>query len=127
MNAVDILASRVVPFFERQGNGIKEIHTRKTSEYCGFPPCIRLKLSSPLLTSNTCQWTSPATPTNSLRAILQFSAEGVFSAGSPENIFDCRLDELQKDLDAFVEAYNAMQMNHKNEMKASPTLREFPC
>ena len=38
MNAVDILASRVVPFFERQGIAIKEIHTRKTSEYCGLPP-----------------------------------------------------------------------------------------
>src|ERR1700680_1274158 len=38
MNAVDILASRVVPFFKRLGVAIKEIHTRKTSEYCGLPP-----------------------------------------------------------------------------------------
>jgi hypothetical protein len=37
MNAVDILSSRVVPFFERRGVAIQEIHTRKTSEYCGLP------------------------------------------------------------------------------------------
>jgi hypothetical protein len=27
---------------------------------------------------------------------------------------------LQKDLDTFVQAYNAMQMKHKNEMKSGP-------
>ena len=36
LNAVDILASRVMPFFHRQRVSIKEIHTRKTSEYCGL-------------------------------------------------------------------------------------------
>jgi hypothetical protein len=30
------------------------------------------------------------------------------------------LDELQKELDAFVEAYNAMQIKHKNGMKSKP-------
>jgi hypothetical protein len=31
--------------------------------------------------------------------------------------FQLSLDELQTDLDTFVEAYNAMQMKRENEMK----------
>ena len=34
--------------------------------------------------------------------------------------FQLSLDELQKELDAFVEAYNTMQMKHKNGMKSKP-------
>ena len=121
MNAVDILASRVVPFFERQGVAIKEIHTRKTSEYCGLPPVHPFETF--LATSHIQHLrdgrVQPARQL-SLRAILQFPAEGVFPAGSPKKISICRWTNLQKDLDAFVEAYNAMQMKRQNEMKSKP-------
>ncbi len=36
VNSVDILASRVLPFYDRQGMAIKKIHTKKASEYCGL-------------------------------------------------------------------------------------------
>jgi hypothetical protein len=112
MNAVDILESRVLPFFDRLGAAIKEIHTRKTSEYCGF---------------------IHAHPFESLLAVSHIKHLPMEQSGQPCNYlcerfyrlllkeffptalrrkFYLTLDELQKDLDAFVKDYNSGRMNH---------------
>ena len=87
MNAVDILASRVMPFFKREGIAIKEIHTRKSSEYCGMPTVHPFE-TLPSHLSNSAYADGPAwpAPRPCLRAILQVSAEGIFPGGPAKNI-----------------------------------------
>ena len=88
INAVDILASRVVPFFERRGSCNQgNSHSKNERILRTACPCTPLKLSSPRLTSNTCRWTSPAQPHNYLcEQVLPVPFEGVFSGGPPKNI-----------------------------------------
>jgi hypothetical protein len=120
MNAVDILASRVVPFFERQGVAIGSIHTRKTSEYCGLPPVHPFET---FLATSHIQHLRMDKSAQSDKYLCEefysFLLKEFFPAAL-RRTFRLSLDELQKELDVFVEAYNAMQMKHKNQMKSRP-------
>jgi hypothetical protein len=117
MNAVDILASRVVPFYESQGVAIKQIHTRKTSEYCGLP--LVHPFETFLATSHIQHLPKdlPGHPDNHLcEQFYRFLLKEFFLPALRKK-FKVSLDDLQNDLDTFVEAYNALQMRQKSEMK----------
>jgi hypothetical protein len=120
MNAVDILASRVLPFFERRGVAIKEIHTRKTSEYCGLPPVHPFETY--LFTSHIehLPKSQPSHPDNFLCEQFYRFLLKEFFLPALRKTFRLSLDELQKDLDTFVEAYNSMQTKRKNQIKSPP-------
>ena len=120
MNAVDILTSRVMPFFDRHGVAIKEIHTRKTSEYCGFP--LVHPFETYLATSHIEHLPNslPSHPDNYLcEEFYRFLLKDFFLPALRKT-FRLSLENLQKDLDAFVEMYNAMQMKHENQTKNAP-------
>jgi hypothetical protein len=120
MNAVDILATRVVPFFERQGVAIKEIHTRKTSEYCGLPPAHPFETFLAASHIQHLEMDHARQPYNYLcEQFYRFLLKEFFPRAL-RRTFQLSLDELQKDLDAFIEAYDAAQMKHENEMKSGP-------
>lgn len=120
MNAVDILASRVVPFFERQGIAIKEIHTRKTSEYCGLLPVHPFETFLATSHIQHLPMVQSSQPYNYLcEQFYRFLLKEVFQPALRRK-FQLSLDELQNDLDAFVEAFNAAQMNHEPETKDRP-------
>jgi hypothetical protein len=120
MNAVDILTSRVVPFYESQGASIKEIHTRKTSEYCGLP--LAHPFETLLATSHIqhLPMDLPGHPHNHLcEQFYRFLLKEFFGLALRKK-FKLSLDDLQKDLDTFVEAYNALQMRPKIEIESLP-------
>ncbi len=119
MNAVDILASRVVPYFERQRTEIKEIHTRKTSEYCGLP--LAHPFETFLATSHIqhLPMDLPGHPHNLLCEQFYSLLLKEFFLPALRTKFKLSLDELQKDLDTFVGAYNALQMRPQIEMGSS--------
>ncbi len=120
MNAVDILASRVMPFFERQGVAIKEIHTRKTSEYCGL---LTVHPFETFLATSHIQHLPKDQPGHAnnrfCEQFYRFLLKEFFMPALRRK-FQLSLDGLQKDLDAFVEAYNSMQMKHENTVKSGP-------
>lgn len=120
MNAVDLLVSRVVPFFEHQGVAIKEIHTRKTSEYCGLFPVHPFETF--LATSHIQHLPKDQSnqPYNYLCEQFYRFLLKEFFLPALRRTFKLSLDELQKDLDTFVEAYNAVQIKRENEMKTGP-------
>jgi len=120
MNAVDILASRVMPFFERQGVAIGSIYTRKASEYCGLPPVHPFETF--LATSHIQHLRMDMSPQSDKYLCEQFYGFLLkeFFPAALRRTFRLSLDELQKELDAFVEAYNTMQMKHKNQLKSMP-------
>jgi hypothetical protein len=118
MNALDILASRVAPFFNRQGIAIKEIHTRKMSEYCGL---LSVHPFESYLTTSHIQhlpMDQPSHPNNFLcEQFYRFLLKDFFLPAL-RRTFQVSLDDLQKDLDTFIEAHNAAQMKHEIEMKS---------
>jgi len=107
MNAVDILASRVVPFFDRQGSAIQEIHTRKTSEYCGLVPAHPFETF--LATSHILHMPidEPGQPCNYLCEQFFRFLEKEYFQPALRRTFQLSLDDLQRDLDTFIEAFNA--------------------
>jgi hypothetical protein len=127
MNAVDILSSRVIPFFDRQGLAIKEIHTRKTCEYCGLIPVHPFETF--LSTSHILHLPTdePGQPCNYLcEQFYRFLLKEFFQPALRKK-FQLSLNDLQKDLDTFVDAYNAMQKKHGIETRNGlPSLTNFP-
>jgi hypothetical protein len=117
MNAVDILFSRVMPFFERQGVGIKEIHTRKTREYCGLLPVHPFE--SFLATSRIHHLPIDQLGHSNNHLCEQFYRFLLkeFFLPALRRKFHLSLDGLQKDLDAFVDAYNRMQTEPQDVLK----------
>jgi len=120
MNAVDILASRVLPFFDRRGVAIKEIHTRKTSEYCGLPPVHPFETYLATAHIEHLPKSQPSHPDNYLCEQFYRFLLKEFFLPALRKTFRLSLDSMQKDLDSFVETYNAMQMNRENQMKNTP-------
>jgi hypothetical protein len=124
INAVDILASRVVPFFEQRGQMIEEIHTRKTGEYCGLLPVHPYE--NFLATSHIRHLpkNQPGHPDNQLCEEFYHFLLKEFFLPALRRKFQITLDSLQKELDIFVQAYNKARMNIGPRPSASS---EFPC
>jgi hypothetical protein len=109
MNSVNILSSRVLPYFNELGIAVKEIHTRKTPEYCGLVP---LHPYETFLSTSHIQHLSTnqaGKPHNYLCVQFYRYLQNEFFQPALRKNFMLTLDELQKDLDAFVDAFNAMQ------------------
>lgn len=119
-NAVDILESRVRPFFERQGLAIKEIHTRKTNEYCGLLPVHPFETFLATSHIRHLPMDQPGHPKHHLcEQFYRFLLKEFFMPALRRK-FQLSLQGLQRDLDVFVDAYNAMQMRHEIVMKREP-------
>lgn len=127
LNAVDILATRVLPFFDRQGLSVREIHTHSTSEYCGLFP--RHAYETFLVTNNVkhLPMEPPCHSHNDLCEEFYLFLRKEFLGRALRRRFRLSLDELQKDLDAFVEAYNAVRMKQSKGSENAPHLSaKFP-
>jgi len=106
MNAVDILASRVLPFFEQRGLAIKEIHTHKASEYCGLVPMHPFETFLSTSHIQHLPFNQPGQPYVYLCEQFFRLLEKEFFQPELRRKFQLSLEELQKSLDVFVEAYN---------------------
>jgi transposase InsO family protein len=115
LNAVDIVASRVVPFFERRGAAIQRIDTRKTSEYCGLPPAHPFETF--LMTSHIQHGLVGQPEYSPCEDFYQVLQRDFFSAAVRKQ-FHLSLDELQKELDAFVETYNSKRIAPSNAQRS---------
>jgi hypothetical protein len=117
LNAVDILSSRVLPYYERQGAAIKEIHTRRSKQYCGSFPVHPFEtylatshIEHTVLRNNShpgfylCEQFYRFLMKEFLQPVLRKK-------------FHLSLDELQKELDVFVDAYNALQLKRGDALK----------
>ena len=128
INAVDILASRVLPFFKHQGVAIREIHTRKTSEYSGFPfvhPFEQFLATAHIQHLPKVQL---AHPDNYLcEQFYRFLLKEIFLSALRRN-YQLSLSNLQEELDKFVKGYNAGRLKDSFFAKQShPSICEFPC
>jgi hypothetical protein len=115
MNAVDILSSRVLPYFKELGVVIREIHTRKTPEYCGLVPLHPFETFLATSRIRHLSTEQPGKPYNYLCVQFYRFLQKEFFQPALRKKFMLSLDELQIDLDAFMEAYNDMQWKQLSE------------
>ena len=115
MNAADILSSRVLPYFKDLGIAVKEVHTRRTPEYYGLVPVHPFETF--LLTSHIehLPTDQPGKPYNYLCVQFYRFLQKEFFQPALRKKFMLSLDELQADLDAFMETYNGMQWKRLTE------------
>jgi len=107
MNAVDILASRVLPFFRRQALIIKEIHTPDTAEYCGLPPVHTYEAFLAAAHIRHLPIEHARHSSNFLcQEFYRYLLNNFFPDALRRN-FPMSLRDLQNDLDTFVKAHNA--------------------
>jgi hypothetical protein len=109
MNSVEILSSRVLPYLEELGIAVREIYTRKTPEYCGLVPVHPFETF--LATSHIQHLSAnePGKPYNYLCVQFYRYLQREFFQPALRKKFMLTLEELQTDLDEFVQEFNAMQ------------------
>jgi hypothetical protein len=127
MNSADVLFTRVLPFFRRQGFTIRNIHTPRKSEYFGLVPLHPFE--SLLATSHIEHLStgSPGAPHNYLCLQFYRFLQKNFFQPILRKKFSFSLEELQKELDAFIDAYNSLRLSHSGLGKsASSAASKFP-
>jgi len=107
LNAVDVLASRVMPFFQSRGVTIQEIYTRKANEYCGLTPVHPFETF--LATCHVEHLPLRDFDSHLCEEFYRTLERDVFSPALRKK-FQVSLDGLQNDLDTFVDAYNQGRM-----------------
>jgi hypothetical protein len=121
MNAVDILTTRVLPYFEDREESIREIHTRKTTEYCGLIAAHSYETFLATSHIRHLPMERPGQPHNYICEEFYRYLLKEFFPPALRRTFQPSLNELQKQLDTFVAAYNSALMKDENEMKSEPT------
>lgn len=122
MNAVEILCTRVFPFFKRQGFTIENIHTPKKSEYFGLVPLHPFETLLATSHIGHRRTDCPGTPVNYFCLQFYRFLQKEFFQPALRKKFSLSLEELQKELDEFIDAYNALRLKHLEETKD----RAFP-
>jgi hypothetical protein len=106
-NGVDILATRVMPFLEGRGLTIAEIHTRKSSEYCGLVPAHPFETFLAVSHIRHVGMERPRHPGNYLcQEVFRYLRREFFPAAFRKS-YDLTLGELQSELDSFVTAFKS--------------------
>jgi transposase InsO family protein len=124
MNAVDLLKTRVLPFFEHYGIPIERVFTPKRNEYFGLAPAHPFETF--LSTSQIRHLEIDRYDQTAISLCEQFFhvlQQDFFSAALRKR-FHQSLELLQKDLDAFVETYNCKRTGLGDDPQVPP-LRAF--
>jgi hypothetical protein len=125
MSAVDLLTSRVMPFFKHYGVAIERVFTPKRKEYLGVAPAHPYETL--LATSNIHHL--PVDRSDQTRGELCGELYRVlqrdFFSTALRKRFHQSLELLQQDLDAFVETYNSERTGLGIDPQDRPPLRLF--
>ncbi len=125
MNALDLFAARVIPWFKQYGVAIERVITPETHQYCGLAPVHPFET---LLATSKIQHLK----TGRFVHISSLQCEQFFHILQQEFLpaalrmrFHQSLELLQKDLDAFVENYNSQRTGLGDHPQDRPPLRAF--
>ena len=125
LNAVDILETRVMPYFEHRGISIREIHTRKANEYCSrlsVHPFETLLATSHIQHMKIDQ---ASRPYNFLCEQLYRLLLKEFFPAALRKQFQLILPELQTELDSFLERHNTADGARQKRIRRGPLLRRI--
>jgi hypothetical protein len=119
MDAVEILTSRVIPFFQHHGFTIRKINTPQTPEYFGLVPMHPFETFLETLHIEHSSSDQPGTLCNYLCLQFYRLLQKKFFQPALRKKFNFSLDELQKELDEFLDAYNAVQLKEWTARKSA--------
>ena len=125
INAVDLLTSRVVPFFKDHGVGIERVFTPKSNEYCGLAPAHPFETFLATSHIQHLQMDRSGQTTSSLCEQFYRVLQREFFSAALRKRFHQSLGMLQQDLDAFVETYNSERTGFELDPQDRPPLRAF--
>ena len=107
ITAADMLNDRVLPFFEEQGVPLLRILTDPGSEYCGNRESHEYALYLDLENIEHTRTRTKSPQTNGICERFHQTIQNEFYASAFRRKLYHSLDELQSDLDAWMETYNA--------------------
>jgi transposase InsO family protein len=112
ITAADLLNDRVVPFFEQQGIPLSRILTDRGTEYCGAPDRHPYELYLAVEDIEHSRTKTKSPQTNGICERFNKTLLDEFYRVTFRKRLYATLEELQTDLDAFVETYN-VQRSHQ--------------
>jgi hypothetical protein len=107
LTAADMLNDRVLPFFEEQGVPLLRILTDRGSEYCGNRESHEYALYLDLENIEHTRTKTRSPQTNGICERFHQTIQNEFYASAFRRKLYRSLDELQADVDQWVEGYNA--------------------
>ncbi|MGH8730002.1 MAG: IS481 family transposase, partial [Burkholderiales bacterium] len=107
ITAADMLNDRVLPFFEEQGVPLLRILTDRGSEYCGNRETHEYALYLDLENIDHTRTRTKSPQTNGICERFHQTIQNEFYASAFRRKLYHTLDELQSDVDAWMETYNA--------------------
>lgn len=125
MNAVDLLTSRVMPFFKDHGIAIERVFTPKNNEYCGLAPAHPFETYLTTSHIQHLEMDGSGQATSSLCKQFYRVLQREFFSAALRKRFHQSLDILQQDLDAFVETYNSERTGFELDPQDRPPLHAF--
>jgi transposase InsO family protein len=125
ITAADLLNDRVLPFFAEQGMGVLRVLTDRGTEYCGRPESHDYQLYLAINDIEHTRTKAQHPQTNGIcerfhKTVLQEFYQVAFR----RKIY-VSLDELQRDLDLWIEHYNG-ERTHQGKMCCGRTPRRCP-
>ena len=127
LTAADILSTRVLPYFDRNGMKIGEIATPEKSQYFGFVPahCYENLLSNANI-RHVAMAHRGHPHDDSCERFYSFLQKEFFQPALRKT-FRVSLEQLQRELDAFLAAYNFKRNALKIKSRvAAPPFADFP-
>jgi hypothetical protein len=127
MHSADVLFTRVFPFFAREEFAIRSIYTPRKPEYFGLAPVHPFET---LLATSHIQHLStdrPGAPHSYVCLQFYRFLQRKFFQPALRRKFSLSLDELQNELDAFIDAYNSLRLrSHGLEKHPASAPSKFP-
>ena len=121
ITAADMLNDRVLPFFEEHGVPLLRILTDRGSEYCGNREHHEFELYLDLENIEHTRTKAKSPQTNGICERFHQTIQNEFYASAFRRKLYNSVEDLQSDVDAWMQSYNA------ERSRASTGLSEFPC
>jgi transposase InsO family protein len=125
INSADILNDRVVPFFEKHGIDLLRILTDRGTEFCGRPDTHDYELFLALNNIDHSKTKAKSPQTNGICERFQKTILDEFYHIAFRKKIYLTLDELQQDLDAWIERYNTNRPHQGKRCQGKTPMETF--
>lgn len=125
INAADMLNDRVIPFFDEQGAPLHRVLTDRGTEYCGRPDRHEYQLLLALYDIDHTKTKAKHPQTNGICERFHKTIQDEFYAIAFRKKIYVGIDELQADLDAWMERYNTKRPHQGKRCQGRTPMQTF--
>ena len=125
INAADMLNDRVIPFFEEQGASLHRVLTDRGTEYCGRPDRHEYQLFLALNDIDHTKTKAKHPQTNGICERFNKTTQDEFYAIAFRKKIYLGIEELQSDLDAWMNRYNTKRPHQGKRCQGRTSMQTF--